>query len=65
LAAGLVGLALNVRFNTIGICAKNNTHIYPTRCEQAIKERSRWVIFIAACCYSVKLCALDARAFRS
>ena len=58
-----VGVALNVRFTTNGMCAKNYT-IYIWR-EQAIIEWSRRVISIVACCHSAKLCALAARDFRS
>jgi len=57
----LIQVLLQVRFTTNGICAKNNTHIYV----QAIIEWLRRMISIAACCHSVKLCALAARAFRS
>jgi len=57
------GVALNVRFTTNGMWAKNNT-IYMWR-EQAIIEWSRRVISIVACCHSVKLCAHAALAFRS
>jgi len=57
-------LALNVRFTTNGMYAKNNTHMYMWR-EQAITKLSRRVISIVACCHSVKLCELPARAFRS
>ena len=59
-----IGVALNVWFTTNGMCAKNNTHIYMW-CEQAIIEWSWHVISIVACCHSVKLWALAARAFRS
>ena len=56
-----VGVTLNVRFTTNGMCAKNNTHIYVAR------TSNNRVIMIStvACCHSVKLCALAARAFRS
>jgi len=43
------------------MCAKNNTHWR----EQAVMEWSRRVASVVACCHSVKLCALAARAFRS
>ena len=59
-----VGIALYVRFTTNRMCAKNNTHIYMWR-EQVIIEWSWHVISIVACCRSVKLSALAARAFRS
>jgi len=58
-----VGVALNARFTTNGICRKNNT-MYTWR-EQAITEWSHWVKSIVACCHSAKLCAHAARAFRS
>ena len=45
-------------------CAPSTTPIYMWR-EQAMTEWSRWVISIVACCHSVKLCALAARAFPS
>ena len=44
-------------------CARRITPTYLWR-EQAIIEWSRPVISIVACCHSVKLCALAARAFR-
>jgi len=57
-----VSVALNVRFTTNGMCAKNYTHIYVAR-----TSKLEWLwrmIYIVACCHSVKLCALAARAFR-
>jgi len=57
------GVALNVRFTTYGMRAKNNT-VYTWR-EQAIIEWSRRVISIVVCCHSLKLCAHAARPFRS
>ena len=45
-------------------CAWRTTLIYMWR-EQAIIEWSWRAISILACCHSVKLCALAARAFRS
>ena len=45
------GVALNARFTTNGMCAKNNTE-YIWR-EQAIIELSWRVISIVACCHSV------------
>jgi len=59
----LVGVALNVRFTTNGMWWRI-TPIYMW-CEQAITEWFCWVISIVACCHSVKLCTLAARAFRS
>jgi len=44
-------------------CARRTTPIYMWR-EQAIIELSRRVIFIVACCHSVKLCSPVVRAFR-
>ena len=58
------GVALDVRFTTNGMCAKNNTHIYIWR-KQAIIEWSWHVNSIVACCHSAKLCAHAARNFRS
>ena len=58
-----VGVALNARLTTNGMCAKNNTNIFVAR--PSNKEWARRVISIVACCHSVKLCALTARAFRS
>jgi len=75
-----VGVALDVLFTTNGMWAKKNSHIYLARKgynrvirktpiytwhEKAIIEWSSHVISIVACCYSVKLCALAAQAFRS
>ena len=51
-----VGIALNVRFTTNRMCAKNNTHIYVA--QQARIEWSWHVISIVACCHSVKLWAV-------
>ena len=45
-------------------CTRRASPIYMWH-EQAIIEWSWHVIFIVACCHSVKLCALAARAFRS
>jgi len=42
-------------------CARWATYRYMWH-EQAITEWSRWVIYIVACCNSVKLCRLAARA---
>jgi len=56
-----VRVALNARFTTNRMCAKNNT-IYMWH-EQAIVAWSRCVISIVACCQSVKLYAHAARAF--
>jgi len=56
-----VSFALNVRFTTIGMCAKNNTPIHMARI-----SNSRVIMACdLSCCHSVKLCALAARAFRS
>ena len=57
------GVALTVWFTTNGMCAKNK-NICMWR-EQAIIEWSCLVIFIVACCHSVKLCTHAARDFRS
>ena len=57
------GVTLSVWFTTNGMCAKNN-NIYMWR-EHAIIEWLRRVNSIVACCYSAKLCAHAARAFRS
>jgi len=59
-----VDVALNLWFTTNGMCAKNKIHIYMWH-EQAKIEWLRRMIFIVACCHSVKLCALAARDFRS
>ena len=57
-----VAVALNVRFTTNGKYAKNNTYICAmNKQQQSDPDR---VIFIFACCHSVKLCALAARAFQ-
>jgi len=57
------GVALIVWFTTNRMCAKNK-NIFTWR-EQAIKEWSRRVISIVACCHSATLCAHAARDFRS
>jgi len=57
------GVALIVWFTTNGMCAKNK-NICMWR-EQAIIEWSWHVNSIVACCHSAKLCAYDARDFRS
>jgi len=57
-----VGVALNVRFITHGMFAKNNTHTHVAR----TSNKWSWqVISIAACCHAVKFCTLAARAFRT
>jgi len=58
-----VGVALNAPFTTNGMCAKSN--MIHMSCGQAIIKWSRRVISMVACCHSVKLCALAARAFLS
>jgi len=58
-----LALRWSARFTTNGIRAKKNT-IY-MRPEQAIIKWSYRVGSIVACCQSVKICALAARAFRS
>jgi len=57
------GVALNARFITNGMCAKNNT-VYMWR-KQGIIEWSPRVISVVARCHGAKLCAYAARAFRS
>jgi len=51
-----VGIALNVRFTTNGMCVKNNTHMIYKWYEQAIIEWSQHVMSIIACCHSAKFC---------
>jgi len=45
-----VGVALNLRFTTNEMYAKNSTRIWMR--EQATIEWSRWVISIVACCHT-------------
>jgi len=49
-----LSVALNVWFTKNGMCRKKNTHIYLWR-KQAEIEWAWRVIFIVACCHSVKL----------
>jgi len=52
---------LYARFSTSGMCVKNNTHMYVARTSK--NGVIPWGGL--SCCYSVKLCTLAARAFRS